>query len=115
MTTQGSPLYEVDPEGCCVFVRRPTREEILDLASNILETRMRRSETLLNPSEAKLYLLLQLGDLEREVFCCMFLDNRHRVIAFEKLFLGTIDGTTVHPREVVKAARNCNAAAVICP
>jgi hypothetical protein len=45
MTTQGSPLYEVDPEGCYVFVRKATREEILDLASNILETRMRRSET----------------------------------------------------------------------
>jgi RadC-like JAB domain-containing protein len=55
----------------------------------------------------------QLGDLEREVFCCLFLDNRHRVIAFEKLFLGTIDGTSVHAREVVKAALKCNAAAVI--
>jgi hypothetical protein len=43
----------------------------------------------------------------------MFLDNRHRVIAFEKLFLGTIDGTSVHPSEVVKAALKCNAAAVI--
>ena len=36
MTTQGSPLYEIDPEGCYVFVRKATREEILDLASNIL-------------------------------------------------------------------------------
>jgi DNA repair protein RadC len=66
-----------------------------------------------NPSEAKPYLSLQLGDLEREVFCCMFLDNRYRVIAVEKLFLGTIDGTSVHAREVVKAALKCNAAAVI--
>jgi DNA repair protein RadC len=40
------------------------------------------------------------------------LDNR-RVIAFEKLFLGTIDGTSVHAREVVEAALKCNAAAVI--
>ena len=78
-----------------MFVRRATREEILDLVSHILETRMRRSETLQNPNEAKIYLSLQLGDLEREVFCCLFLDNRHRVIAFEKLFLGTIDGTSV--------------------
>ena len=51
MTTEGSPLYEVDPEGCYVFVRRATKEEILNLASNILETRMRRSETLQNPNE----------------------------------------------------------------
>jgi DNA repair protein RadC len=113
MTTEGSPLYEIDREGCYVFVRRATRKEILDLASHILETCMRRSETLQNPNEAKLYLSLQLGDLEREVFCCLFLDNRHRVIAFDKLFLGTIDGTSVHAREVVKAALKCNAAAVI--
>lgn len=113
MTTQASPLYEIDPEGCYVFVRRVTRKDILDLASHILESWMRRSETLLNPNETKLYLSLQLGDLEREVFCCIFLDNRHRVIAFEKLFLGTIDGASVHPREVVKAALKCNAAAVI--
>jgi DNA repair protein RadC len=91
---QGSPLYEIDPEGCCVFVRKATRKEILALASDILETRMRRSKTLLNPNEAKLYLSLQLGDLEREVFCWLFLDDRHRVIAFEKLFLGTIDATS---------------------
>jgi DNA repair protein RadC len=110
MTTEGSPLYEIDPEGCYVFVRKAT---ILNLASNILETRMRRSETLQNPNEAKLYLSLQLGDLEREVFCCMFLDNRHRVIAFEKLFRRTIDGTSVHAREVVKAALKWNAAAVM--
>ena len=60
-----SPLYEVDPKGCYVFVRRATREEILDLALNILETRMRRSKTLQDPKEAKLYLSLQLGELER--------------------------------------------------
>jgi DNA repair protein RadC len=113
MTTQASPHYDIDPEGCYLFVRRATRKEILDFASHILESRMRRSETLLNPNEAKLYLSLQLGDLEREVFCCILLDNRHRVIAFEKLFLGTIDSASVHPREVVKAALKYNAAAVI--
>ena len=52
MTTRTSPLYEIDPEGCRLFVRSATRKEILDLASNILETRIRRSETLENPNEA---------------------------------------------------------------
>ncbi len=113
MTTQASPLYEIDPEGCYLFVRKATEKEILDLASNIIERWMRRSETFLNPNEAKQYLSLQLGDLEQEVFCCLFLDNRHRVITFDKLFHGTIDGASVHPREVVKAALKCNAAAVI--
>jgi DNA repair protein RadC len=47
------------------------------------------------------------------VFCCLFLDNRHRVIEFEELFRGTIDGASVHPREVVRRALHHNAAALI--
>ena len=46
-------------------------------------------------------------------FCVIFLDNRHRVIEFVELFRGTIDGASVHPREVVKEALQRNAAAVI--
>ena len=56
---------------------------------------------------------MRLRDLPHEVFCCVYLDNRHRVIAFEELFRGTIDGASVHPREVVKHALSKNAAAVI--
>lgn len=62
---------------------------------------------------SKDYLELTLAQEEREVFCALFLDTRHRVINFQKLFYGTIDGATVHPREVVKAALKLNAAAVI--
>jgi DNA repair protein RadC len=47
------------------------------------------------------------------LFCCLHLDNRHRLIAFDELFRGTIDGASVHPREVVKQALARNAAAVI--
>ena len=47
---------------------------------------------------------MRLRDLPHEVFCCLWLDNRHRVIAFDELFRGTIDGANVHPREVVKQA-----------
>jgi DNA repair protein RadC len=47
------------------------------------------------------------------MFCCLFLDNRHRLMAFEELFRGTIDGASVHPREVVRQALYRNAAAVI--
>jgi len=56
---------------------------------------------------------LHLAKREREVFAVMFLDNRHRLLAYEELFFGTIDGASVHPREVVKAALAHNAAAVI--
>ncbi|HAS8160916.1 TPA: DNA repair protein RadC, partial [Vibrio vulnificus] len=50
---------------------------------------------------------------EREVFAVMFLDNQHRLIAFEELFFGTIDSASVYPREVLKAALKINAAALI--
>ena len=66
-----------------------------------------------NPSDTKRYLCLSLASLEWEVFACMFLDNKHRLISLEKVFYGTIDSATVHPREVVKLALEKNAAAVI--
>jgi DNA repair protein RadC len=59
------------------------------------------------------YLKACLRDQTHEVFCGLFLDNRHRVIAFEELFAGTLNGTAVYPREVVKHALRHNAAAVI--
>jgi DNA repair protein RadC len=58
-------------------------------------------------------LQLKLAHLEHQVFAVLWLDNRHRIIAFEELFRGTIDGASVHPREVVKTAMKHNAAAYI--
>jgi DNA repair protein RadC len=65
------------------------------------------------PAATRQFLVAQLRDRPYEVFCCLFLDNRHRLIAFEELFRGTIDGASVHPREVVRQALYCNAASVI--
>jgi DNA repair protein RadC len=66
-----------------------------------------------SPADSQDFLLATLRDRRHEVFCCIFLDNRHRVLAFEELFRGTIDSTTVYPREVVRQALDRNAAAVI--
>ncbi|MGB5512485.1 MAG: DNA repair protein RadC [Woeseiaceae bacterium] len=66
-----------------------------------------------SPADTELFLKSRLRHLDHELFCCLFLDNRHRVIRFEALFRGTIDGTSVYPREVVKEALAVNAAAVI--
>jgi len=66
-----------------------------------------------SPADSTHFLLARLRDRPHEVFCCLFLDNRHRVLAFDELFRGTIDNTTVYPREVVKQALHRNAAAVI--
>jgi DNA repair protein RadC len=59
------------------------------------------------------FLTAKLRDLEHEVFCCLYLDKRHRLIEFQELFRGTIDGASVHPREIVKLALQRNSAAVI--
>jgi len=74
---------------------------------------MQSGPVLANPQATRDFLYMRLRDLPHEVFCVLFLDNRHRVIAFEELFRGTIDGATVHAREVVKRALAHNAAAVI--
>ncbi|MEM7500800.1 MAG: DNA repair protein RadC [Pseudomonadota bacterium] len=68
---------------------------------------------LCSPNDTVMFLRAKLGNLRHECFCCIFLDNRHRVLAFAELFRGTIDGTSVYPREVVKEALDVNAAAVI--
>ena len=95
-------------------VTRPATEaEILDAARAMLARRVRRGRALSNPRHTREYLQLELAPREHEVFAILFLDNRHRVIEFVPLFRGTIDGASVHPREVVKEALSRNAAAVI--
>jgi DNA repair protein RadC len=66
-----------------------------------------------DPRGVRDYLRVHYAGVEREVFLCLFLDNRHRLISAEEMFKGTIDGASVHPREVVKRALQVNAAAVI--
>ncbi|MFM7067178.1 MAG: DNA repair protein RadC [Gammaproteobacteria bacterium] len=85
----------------------------LELARRHHLAALREGPLLANPRAARDYLRAQLRDREHEVFCCLFLDNRHRFLAYEELFRGTIDGASVHPREVVKAALARQAAAVI--
>ena len=74
---------------------------------------LQRADALENPDTTRDYLASRLRHYRHEVFACLFLDNRHRVIAFEELFRGTIDGARVHPREVVVRALHHNAAAII--
>lgn len=88
-------------------------EAVIAAALHILSQRIVRGSALANPRATREYLAMRFAGLEHEVFACVFLDNRHRVIACEELFRGTIDGASVHPREVVKRALIHNAAAVI--
>jgi DNA repair protein RadC len=85
----------------------------LELARRSLSEQLAERPTLSNPRESGDYLSAQLRHLPYEVFACLYLDNRHRVLAFEELFRGTVDGASVHPREVVRACLRHNASAVI--
>ena len=88
-------------------------QAVLELARRHLAEKLMHSDALKNPAETRRYLTARLRDYPYEVFACLFLDTRHRVISYEELFRGTIDGASVHPREVVRRALQHNAAAVI--
>jgi DNA repair protein RadC len=85
----------------------------LELTRRHYQELMMTGSALANPRLTRDFVHMRLRDLPYEVFCCLYLDSRNRVIAFEELFRGTIDGASVHPREVVRQALARNAAAVI--
>lgn len=89
----------------------------LQAAAEIIRRNLRqaldRPDALTSPRATREFLRARLRDLHHELFCILLLDNRNRVISFDELFRGTIDGASVHPREVVKLALARNAAAVI--
>jgi DNA repair protein RadC len=86
---------------------------VLELSRRYLHQVLVRGEPLENPAVTEQYLQSVLRDRPHEVFACLFLDTRHRVIAFEELFQGTIDGATVYPRVVAEKALRHGAAALI--
>ncbi len=88
-------------------------QAVLEMSRRYLRERMQRGDALTDPDAVRFYLTSKLRDAQSEIFACLFLDNRHRVIQYEELFYGTIDGASVHPREVVRKALQHNAAAVI--
>lgn len=88
-------------------------QAVLEMSKRHLRETLQRGEALGNPEDTRRFLVSALRDHPYEVFACLFMDNRHRVICFEEMFRGTIDGASVHPREIVKQALAHNAAAVI--
>ncbi|MET0068182.1 MAG: DNA repair protein RadC [Candidatus Thiodiazotropha sp.] len=85
----------------------------LEITRRYLHESIRHADSLTSPQQSREYLKTRLRHYRHEVFACLFLDNRHRVLGYEELFRGTIDGASVHPREVVKSALQHNAAALI--
>jgi len=85
----------------------------LEMSRRHLHETLTRGDALANPDDTRRYLTARLRDYANEVFAVLFLDNRHRVISLDEMFTGTINGASVHPREIVKRALTHNAAAVI--
>jgi len=88
-------------------------QAVLEMGRRHLQATLDRGSALESPEAVRNYLRTQLRHRQREVFACLLLDNRHRVISYEELFFGTIDAASVYPREVVKKALEQNAAALI--
>lgn len=92
---------------------REREDSVIREAAAILYGRICQGDVLSSPEATRQFLQLRLAGLEHEVFGVLLLTNRHRVIGFHEMFRGTIDGASVHPREVVKLALMHNAAAII--
>jgi DNA repair protein RadC len=85
----------------------------IEIGRRFLLQPLRETSSLATPEATHRFLISQLRDRHYEVFCCIFLDNHHRMLAFEEVFRGTIDGASVYPREVVRQTLIYNAASVI--
>ena len=90
-----------------------TLRAAVEMGHRHLSRTVKRGAMLGSPEDTRRYVSTRLRGFPYEVFACLFLDNRHRVIAFEEMFRGTIDGASVHPREVIKRCLEHNAAALI--
>lgn len=94
--------------------RAASEEEVRAAALRAVASQVRSGPVFDSPAAVKDYLVLQLAHLEHEVFVILFLDSQHRLIQYRAMFRGTVNQTSVYPREVVKAALACNASAILC-
>lgn len=112
------PLLESSQEEFCEApglgpAKYAQLQAVLEMSRRHLMASLQRGELMESPQAVRDYLIVQMRHHQQEVFACLFLDNKHRVIRFEPMFYGTIDAASVYPREVVKRALSLNAAAVI--
>ena len=111
-------LLEADAASLCAVRGLGTAKVVqlhaaIELGKRYITAGLQQMDVLSDPKATRVYLLHQLRAYQHEVFACLFLNNRHHIISFDKMFNGTIDGASVYPREVVKRALKYNAAAVI--
>lgn len=104
-------IFNTSTAPCAEFTSN--QQATIQEAIGILESRLQTTKAFTSPSDVKQFCQLQIAQEKDEHFCCIFLDNQHRLIGFERLFRGTVDGASVYPRVVVRRALELNAAATI--
>lgn len=108
-----SPFQIGEAPGTYITIRPITDEDILVKARQISGRRLARGRQIKSPDDIKDYIGAKMADVEHEVFCCIFMDVRNRILKYDEMFRGSIAEAAVYPREVVKLALNLNAASVI--
>jgi len=103
--------YEVTTSTGGIHIQ--TGNELVEQALSILYSRIKTQDCFTSVQDTKDYLYLKLKEKTEEQFCCIWLNNRHRLIEFEVCFKGTVDSCSVYPREIVRSAIRTNGAAVI--
>lgn len=111
-------LFEVDCQGFCAQrglgqAKYAQLQAVLEMARRYLASALSVRDVLQEPSSVRAFLTAKLRHEPHEVFACLFLDSRHRMLAYETLSHGTIDSASVYPRQVIKRALAHNAAALI--
>lgn len=86
---------------------------VLEISKRHFESGLRKGSAMKNPEDVAKYLVSQIGHQQRETFGVLLLDQQHQLIKFQPLFTGTINQTSVHPREIIKTTLDNDAAAVI--
>lgn len=104
-------IFNTSTAPCAEFTSN--QQATIQEAIGILESRLRTTKAFTSASDVKQFCQLQISQEKDEHFCCMFMDSQHRLISFERLFNGTVDGASVHPRVVVRRCLELNAAALI--
>ncbi len=106
-------LWVCDEQGRYQFQKPVPAETVLELATEILESRICYGDSIISAEHAQEYLRCKLALLEHEVFAVLFLDSKHRLLASKIMFEGSISSCSVYPREILKEALRRNTAAVI--
>ncbi|NBO39946.1 MAG: JAB domain-containing protein [Betaproteobacteria bacterium] len=110
---QASPAELQAAKGLGGSARRAQLLAVLELSRRVLLQKMRKRDLLNNPDSVTQFLQLQMGGYLQEVFAVILMDTQYRLLSFQEMFRGTINQTSVYPREVVKLALDQGAAAVI--